>query len=75
MTTENVDGQLIWPWDHYNRQLVAHVHPSDWNNPEPQRRLPECRVRSVKDLDPLVPCDGRHRPCIAVWYPCDRDKM
>ncbi|MHC4288065.1 MAG: FAD-dependent oxidoreductase, partial [Planctomycetota bacterium] len=38
MTTENVDGQLIWPWDHYNRQLVAHVHPSDWNNPEPQKR-------------------------------------
>ena len=38
MTTENVDGQLIGPWDHYNRQLVAHAHPSDWNNPEPQKR-------------------------------------
>lgn len=26
---------LIEPWDEFNQQLVAQVHPPDWRNPEP----------------------------------------
>jgi len=25
----------IEPWDEHNRRLVDHVHPPDWQNPEP----------------------------------------
>ncbi|MGF1582449.1 MAG: mercuric reductase [Gemmataceae bacterium] len=28
-------SELIVPWDEHNQNLVAHVHPSDWANPEP----------------------------------------
>ena len=30
--------QLIQPWDEFNQQLVANVHPHDWKNPEPAPR-------------------------------------
>lgn len=26
------------PWDEHNQQLVGHVHPADWKNPEPAER-------------------------------------
>ncbi|MEM8932177.1 MAG: mercuric reductase [Acidobacteriota bacterium] len=26
------------PWDAHNQELIAHVHPSDWQNPEPRDR-------------------------------------
>ncbi|MBS0152432.1 MAG: mercuric reductase [Nitrospira sp.] len=29
------DQSLILPYDEYNQQLVANVHPADWLNPEP----------------------------------------
>ena len=32
------ERSLILPNDDYNQQLVAHVHPSDWTNPEPTGR-------------------------------------
>jgi hypothetical protein len=28
----------ISPWDKYNEALLAHVHPPDWENPEPAPR-------------------------------------
>lgn len=30
--------QLIQPWDEFNQQLVANVHPQDWKNPAPASR-------------------------------------
>ena len=32
------DKNIIEPWDRYNQQLAAHVHPSDWRNPQPASR-------------------------------------
>src|SRR5919106_734718 len=29
------DGPEVQPLDEHNRELLAHVHPSDWRNPEP----------------------------------------
>ncbi len=33
---EPMSQQLISPDDEYNRQLVAHVHPTEWINPTPK---------------------------------------
>lgn len=36
---ETQNGQpLVPPWDRFNRQLVAQVHPPDWINPKPASR-------------------------------------
>jgi pyruvate/2-oxoglutarate dehydrogenase complex dihydrolipoamide dehydrogenase (E3) component len=36
---ENNNGQtIISPWDKYNQELVAQVHPRDWTNPQPASR-------------------------------------
>jgi pyruvate/2-oxoglutarate dehydrogenase complex dihydrolipoamide dehydrogenase (E3) component len=32
------DPPIIQPWDRYNQELVSHVHPADWRNPEPAAR-------------------------------------
>ncbi len=32
------DFNIVSPWDIHNRQLVSHVHPPDWKNPEPAPR-------------------------------------
>ena len=33
---ENGQGDpLVQPWDRYNQELVARVHPPDWRNPQP----------------------------------------
>jgi len=29
---------MIRPWDAFNRELAAQVHPSDWINPKPAGR-------------------------------------
>jgi hypothetical protein len=26
---------IIESWDRYNQELVNHVHPPDWRNPDP----------------------------------------
>jgi pyruvate/2-oxoglutarate dehydrogenase complex dihydrolipoamide dehydrogenase (E3) component len=31
-------GRLVEPFDRFNQELVANVHPSDWVNPEPRAR-------------------------------------
>ncbi|MGC8492782.1 MAG: mercuric reductase [Syntrophobacteraceae bacterium] len=36
---ENMNSQIIVnPWDNYNQDLVARVHPTDWRNPKPSSR-------------------------------------
>ncbi|MFZ7127522.1 MAG: mercuric reductase [Desulfobacterales bacterium] len=32
------DQPIVSPWDTYNRQLVSHVRPPDWENPKPAPR-------------------------------------
>jgi len=32
------DKPIVEPWDEHNRELVSHVHPHDWVNPEPAER-------------------------------------
>ncbi|MFO7494903.1 MAG: mercuric reductase [Desulfobacterales bacterium] len=32
------DQPLVSPWDAHNQQLVSHVHPLDWENPQPASR-------------------------------------
>ena len=34
----SADRVVILPDDVHNRELVSHVHPSDWRNPEPRDR-------------------------------------
>lgn len=29
---------IVSPWDKYNQELAAHVHPPDWKNPKPASR-------------------------------------
>ena len=38
MIKENTGEQLIQPWGKYNQELIAQVHPLNWNNPEPEQR-------------------------------------
>jgi pyruvate/2-oxoglutarate dehydrogenase complex dihydrolipoamide dehydrogenase (E3) component len=38
MIEKNTSELLIEPLDKYNQELIAQVHPFDWNNPEPQKR-------------------------------------
>jgi pyruvate/2-oxoglutarate dehydrogenase complex dihydrolipoamide dehydrogenase (E3) component len=32
------DNPIIRPWDQFNQELAAQVHPSDWTNPKPAER-------------------------------------
>ena len=34
----SADRVVILPDDVHNRELVGHVHPPDWHNPEPRDR-------------------------------------
>ena len=36
--TAEQGGALILPADEHNRELLSHVHPPDWTNPEPRER-------------------------------------
>jgi pyruvate/2-oxoglutarate dehydrogenase complex dihydrolipoamide dehydrogenase (E3) component len=38
MHTESKPAVRVEPFDQYNRQLVANVHPPDWVNPQPRER-------------------------------------
>ena len=38
MVAKGQNPKIISPWDTYNRQLVSHVHPADWQNPTPAGR-------------------------------------
>ncbi|MEJ5359497.1 MAG: mercuric reductase [Desulfobacterales bacterium] len=38
MSEKNNGDPIVQPWDEHNRNLAAHVHPSDWVNPKPAAR-------------------------------------
>jgi len=38
MSGHEQDKTIMTPWDAHNQQLVAQVHPADWNNPKPASR-------------------------------------
>ncbi len=38
MPKEENAQSIVSPWDAHNQQLVSHVHPPDWVNPEPASR-------------------------------------
>lgn len=34
----DLETTIMSPWDKYNQRLVAHVHPTNWQNPKPASR-------------------------------------
>jgi hypothetical protein len=35
MTRNSSSAKIVLPWDDFNQELVAHVRPPDWINPQP----------------------------------------